>query len=45
MAGAVALGLAGAVFPVGEVDWPGKLYRRDIGRRLLELDRTGVSGP
>ena len=30
---------------VGEVDWPGKVYRHDIGRRLLELDRTGVTGP
>ncbi len=30
---------------VGEVDWPGKLYRHDIGRRLLELDRAGVTGP
>ena len=21
---------------VGEVDWPGKVYRHDIGRRLLD---------
>ena len=30
---------------VAEVDWPGKVYRHDIGRRLLELDRSGVTGP
>jgi phosphoribosylamine--glycine ligase len=29
----------------GEVDWPGKVYRHDIGRRLLEHDRSGISGP
>jgi phosphoribosylamine--glycine ligase len=29
----------------GEVDWPGKVYRHDIGRRLLETSVSGVSGP
>ena len=24
---------------VGEIDWPGKVYRHDIGRRLLDPDR------
>lgn len=23
---------------VGEIDWPGKVYRRDIGRRLIDQD-------
>lgn len=37
---AVAPDLTGALerayAAVGEVDWPGKVYRRDIGRRVLE---------
>ncbi|HEY4572534.1 MAG TPA: phosphoribosylglycinamide synthetase C domain-containing protein, partial [Thermoanaerobaculia bacterium] len=30
---------------VGEVDWPGKVYRHDVGRRLLDPDQGGVTGP
>src|SRR4051812_45435225 len=30
---------------VGAVDWPGKIYRHDIGRRLLDPGRGGVTGP
>ncbi|PYQ55321.1 MAG: hypothetical protein DMF53_28325, partial [Acidobacteria bacterium] len=30
---------------VGEVDWPGKVYRHDIGRRLLDPDQGGATGP
>jgi phosphoribosylamine---glycine ligase len=30
---------------VAEVDWPGKLYRRDIGRRVLESASFAAAGP
>jgi phosphoribosylamine--glycine ligase len=30
---------------VGEVDWPGKVYRHDVGRRLLDPGQGGVTGP
>jgi phosphoribosylamine--glycine ligase len=30
---------------VGEVDWPGKVYRHDIGRRLLDPGGIGATGP
>jgi len=30
---------------VGEVDWPGKVYRHDIGRRLLDPAGAGATGP
>jgi phosphoribosylamine--glycine ligase len=29
---------------VGEVDWPGKVYRHDVGRRLLDPDQGGDQG-
>jgi phosphoribosylamine--glycine ligase len=29
---------------VGEVDWPGKVYRHDVGRRLLDPDQGGGQG-
>jgi len=28
--------LSRAYAAVAEIDWPGKVYRRDIGRRLLD---------
>jgi phosphoribosylamine--glycine ligase len=30
---------------VAAVDWPGKVYRRDIGRRLLDSEGAGAAGP
>jgi phosphoribosylamine--glycine ligase len=30
---------------VAEIDWPGKLYRRDIGRRVLESASFTATGP
>ncbi len=30
---------------VAEVDWPGKVYRRDIGRRLLDSEGPAAAGP
>lgn len=32
----LAAALRRAYTAVGEIDWPGKLYRRDIGRRLID---------
>jgi phosphoribosylamine--glycine ligase len=29
----------------GEIDWPGKVYRHDIGRRLLDPGGAGATGP
>jgi phosphoribosylamine--glycine ligase len=30
---------------VAGVDWPGKVYRRDIGRRLLDSEGPAAAGP
>lgn len=34
----LASSLRRAYAAVGEIDWPGKVYRRDIGRRLVDQD-------